>query len=133
MTTFSPREIVSELDRFIVGQDEAKRAVSVMTLAEDGSLVEDSAADLRLTPFVVLGQPGKPGHCQAWMDAADRLCARPTDGHLCRRHRTVATKRRAARLAEIEARHGIAPRDLVRGLALVGDEPGACAPGAGPR
>jgi len=29
MTTFSPREIVSELDRFIVGQDDAKRAVAI--------------------------------------------------------------------------------------------------------
>ena len=29
MTTFSPREIVSELDRYIVGQDDAKRAVAV--------------------------------------------------------------------------------------------------------
>ncbi len=29
MTSFSPREIVSELDRFIVGQDSAKRAVAV--------------------------------------------------------------------------------------------------------
>jgi ATP-dependent HslUV protease ATP-binding subunit HslU len=29
MTNFSPREIVSELDRFIVGQSDAKRAVSI--------------------------------------------------------------------------------------------------------
>src|ERR1044071_9362913 len=29
MTSFSPREIVSELDRYIVGQDEAKRAVAI--------------------------------------------------------------------------------------------------------
>ena len=29
MTAFSPREIVSELDRFIVGQEDAKRAVAV--------------------------------------------------------------------------------------------------------
>ena len=29
MTDFSPREIVSELDRFIVGQGEAKRAVAI--------------------------------------------------------------------------------------------------------
>ena len=29
MTTFSPREIVSELDRYIVGQNEAKRAVAI--------------------------------------------------------------------------------------------------------
>jgi len=29
MTEFSPREIVSELDRFVVGHDEAKRAVAV--------------------------------------------------------------------------------------------------------
>ncbi|RYE79934.1 MAG: HslU--HslV peptidase ATPase subunit, partial [Hyphomicrobiales bacterium] len=28
-TNFSPREIVSELDRFIVGQKDAKRAVAV--------------------------------------------------------------------------------------------------------
>jgi len=29
MTTFSPREIVSELDRFIIGQGDAKRAVAI--------------------------------------------------------------------------------------------------------
>ena len=29
MTSFSPREIVSELDRFIVGQDDAKRSVAI--------------------------------------------------------------------------------------------------------
>ena len=29
MTDFSPREIVSELDRFIIGQTDAKRAVSI--------------------------------------------------------------------------------------------------------
>ena len=29
MTNLTPREIVSELDRFIIGQDEAKRAVAV--------------------------------------------------------------------------------------------------------
>ncbi len=29
MTSFSPREIVSELDRFIIGQHEAKRAVAI--------------------------------------------------------------------------------------------------------
>ena len=29
MTSFSPREIVSELDRYIVGQRDAKRAVAI--------------------------------------------------------------------------------------------------------
>src|SRR3546814_7893477 len=29
MTAFSPREIVSELDRFIIGQGDAKRAVAI--------------------------------------------------------------------------------------------------------
>ena len=29
MTSFTPREIVSELDRFIIGQDDAKRAVAI--------------------------------------------------------------------------------------------------------
>ena len=30
MTSFSPREIVSELDRYIVGQNDAKRAVELL-------------------------------------------------------------------------------------------------------
>ena len=29
MSDFSPREIVSELDRFIIGQDQAKRCVAI--------------------------------------------------------------------------------------------------------
>ena len=29
MTHFSPREIVSELDRYIIGQKDAKRAVAI--------------------------------------------------------------------------------------------------------
>ncbi len=29
MSSFSPREIVSELDRFIIGQGDAKRAVAI--------------------------------------------------------------------------------------------------------
>lgn len=29
MTAFSPRETVSELDRFIIGQKDAKRAVAI--------------------------------------------------------------------------------------------------------
>ena len=29
MTSFNPRETVSELDRFIIGQDAAKRAVAM--------------------------------------------------------------------------------------------------------
>ena len=30
MTSFTPREIVSELDRFIVGQKSAKRALQLL-------------------------------------------------------------------------------------------------------
>jgi ATP-dependent HslUV protease ATP-binding subunit HslU len=47
MTDFSPREIVSELDRFIVGQADAKRAVSIALrnrwrrLQLDGTLREE--------------------------------------------------------------------------------------------
>jgi ATP-dependent HslUV protease ATP-binding subunit HslU len=47
MTDFSPREIVSELDRFIVGQNDAKRAVSIALrnrwrrLQLEGSLREE--------------------------------------------------------------------------------------------
>ena len=51
MTDFSPREIVSELDRFIVGQADAKRAVSIALrnrwrrLQLTGSLARGSAAE----------------------------------------------------------------------------------------
>ena len=47
MTDFSPREIVSELDRFIVGQNDAKRAVAIALrnrwrrLQLDGKLREE--------------------------------------------------------------------------------------------
>ena len=32
MTDLTPREIVSELDRYIIGQRDAKRAVAVLSL-----------------------------------------------------------------------------------------------------
>ena len=49
MTSFSPREIVSELDRYIVGQNDAKRAVAIALrnrwrrLALEGPLREEVA------------------------------------------------------------------------------------------
>ena len=64
---------------------------------------EQATADLALTPYVVLGDLTDPGLCQAWMESAERRCSRPTDGHLCNRHRTVAGKRRAAALAQRQA------------------------------
>lgn len=63
---------------------------------------EAVAADRPLTAHVVLGQLGQPGRCRAWMDSADRRCSKPTDGHLCPRHRTVAAKRREAWRAKRE-------------------------------
>ncbi|MCT1812476.1 hypothetical protein M3B61_09975 [Micrococcus luteus] len=63
---------------------------------------EATEADRRVAPFVVVGQIGNPGRCQAWMDAADRQCSKPTDGLLCPRHRTVAAKRREAWRAKRE-------------------------------
>ena len=35
MTSFTPREIVSELDRFIVGQKSAKRSVAISLGVKD--------------------------------------------------------------------------------------------------
>lgn len=64
---------------------------------------KQTTADLTLTPYVVLGELTDPGHCQAWMEAAARRCGRPTDGHLCTRHRTVASRRRATALAKRQA------------------------------
>ena len=64
---------------------------------------EATEADRRVAPFVVVGQIGNPGRCQAWMDAADRQCSKPTDGLLCPRHRTVAAKRVQAAVAQRRA------------------------------
>ena len=38
MTDLTPREIVSELDRFIIGQQEAKRAVAAGSPVTGGDL-----------------------------------------------------------------------------------------------
>ena len=63
-------------------------------------------ADLTLTPFVVVGQLRAPGHCQAWMDSTDRVCSTTTDGHLCPRHRTVASNVATRRACGIRASAG---------------------------
>ena len=49
MTHFSPREIVSELDRYIVGQNDAKRAVAIARGADPESLVVLSKSDVPLS------------------------------------------------------------------------------------
>ena len=58
-SAISPREIVSELDRFIVGQDDAKRAVAIALrnrlrrqkhLASDGKPVGIVAKQASLMP-----------------------------------------------------------------------------------
>ena len=64
MTTFSPREIVSELDRFIIGQNDAKRAVAI-ALAQP------------LAPPAARGPDARRGHAQEHPD--DRADGRRQD------------------------------------------------------
>ncbi len=59
--TFTPREVVSELDRYIVGQGEAKRAVAIALrnrwrrLQVDEELREEIAAEaLRLAAEICI-------------------------------------------------------------------------------
>ena len=52
MTTFSPRETVTELDRYIIGQKDAKRAVAVALRKADASLI--AAFDFLRLPFTAL-------------------------------------------------------------------------------
>ena len=47
MSEFSPREIVSELDRFIVGHAEAKRAVAVALVMTDAGRLKQVEAHAR--------------------------------------------------------------------------------------
>ena len=49
MTDFSPREIVSELDRFIIGQGNAKRADRYLRQREAMLVVADAQVSLVLT------------------------------------------------------------------------------------
>ena len=54
MTSFSPREIVSELDRFIVGQDDAKRAVAIALRNRWRRMQLDPALRDEVTPKNIL-------------------------------------------------------------------------------
>jgi ATP-dependent HslUV protease ATP-binding subunit HslU len=54
MTDLSPREIVSELDRFIVGQDDAKRAVAVVLRNRWRRKRTDDAIRDEITPKNIL-------------------------------------------------------------------------------
>ena len=47
LNSLSPREIVSELDRFVVGQTNAKRAVAI---ALRNSMAETSPINIKISP-----------------------------------------------------------------------------------
>ena len=71
MTTFTPREIVSELDRFIVGQNTAKRAVAIALRNRwrrqqiKGSL-KDEVLPKNLSPALYLKQLVDEGAKKRW-------------------------------------------------------------------
>ncbi|MDA0787140.1 MAG: HslU--HslV peptidase ATPase subunit, partial [Proteobacteria bacterium] len=54
MTNFSPREIVSELDRFIIGQNDAKRAVAIALRNRWRRLQLDEALRAEISPKNIL-------------------------------------------------------------------------------
>jgi ATP-dependent HslUV protease ATP-binding subunit HslU len=60
MTNYSPREIVSELDRFIVGQDDAKRAVAIALRNRwrRQNLPEDLRAEVLPKNILMIGPTG---------------------------------------------------------------------------
>jgi len=60
MTSFSPREIVSELDRFIIGQEDAKRAVAIALRNRwrRQQLEEDLREEVLPTNILMIGPTG---------------------------------------------------------------------------
>ena len=60
MTTFSPREIVSELDRYIVGQKDAKRAVAIALRNRwrRQQLVDDLKEEVQPKNILMIGPTG---------------------------------------------------------------------------
>ena len=60
MTTLTPREIVRELDRYIIGQDEAKRAVAVAlrNRYRRAQLPEDIREEVTPKNILMIGPPG---------------------------------------------------------------------------
>ena len=54
LPTFTPREIVSELDRYIVGQAEAKRAVAIALRNRWRRMQVDEALRNEITPKNIL-------------------------------------------------------------------------------
>ena len=112
MTSFSPREIVSELDRHIVGQNDAKRAVAV---ALRGVELEDRARDV-VRPLVATTRVGV-GVAAVGRGAGGRRCeirrrARDDDdaatrgaAHERRRARDATRRERRGRRRERGRRH----------------------------
>ncbi|NQW11596.1 MAG: AAA family ATPase, partial [Alphaproteobacteria bacterium] len=60
MTDFSPREIVSELDRYIIGQDDAKRAVAIAVRNRWRrlQLPKEMAAEILPKNIIMIGPTG---------------------------------------------------------------------------
>ena len=78
MTEFSPREIVSELDRYIVGQHMAKRAVAIALRNR-----------WRRLKLVSLHQEDEGGESRDWdLPSADRGASRGADAVAIFRRRT---------------------------------------------
>ena len=120
MTDFSPREIVSELDRFIVGQADAKRAVSIALrnrwrrlqltgIAARGSAAEkhpDDRADRR-----------RQDRDRAAAGEARRRALHQGRGHEVHRGRLCRPRRRADHPRSRRSRDRADPRTQAQGRA----------------
>ena len=60
MQAFSPREIVSELDRYIIGQDDAKKSVAIALRNRwrRQQLPEDMREEVLPKNILMIGPPG---------------------------------------------------------------------------
>jgi ATP-dependent HslUV protease ATP-binding subunit HslU len=81
MTDFSPREIVSELDRFIIGQGDAKRAVAIALRNRwrRQQLDEELREEVLPKNILMIGPTGV-GKTETAMALADLLSPDPARG-----------------------------------------------------
>ena len=76
MTNFSPREIVSELDRYIIGQKDAKRAVAVAVHLWPSSVeAPTDGFQQKLAPGEWLAVRRMAGSEMNPADSSHRVCA----------------------------------------------------------
>ncbi len=118
MTSFSPREIVSELDRYIVGQKDAKRAVAIALRNRwrRQQLTGDLREEVLPKNILMIGPTGvRQDRDLAAAGQARRRAVPQGGGHQVHRGRLRRPRRRFHRARPGRGRHRPDARDAAQG------------------